>query len=88
MYFFYFRWATGPTPLFCYSDGDSYCSISLSRSTKIKTGFVVNLQFGISPFGHSKDRQLLELIQALKKKHGRFIVRRSPTQLENKKNSI
>ena len=46
-----------------FSDGDSYFSISLSRSTKIKTGLVVNLQFGISL--HKKDRQLLELIQAL-----------------------
>ena len=45
-----------------FSDAESYFSISISRSTKMKTGWVVNLQFGISL--HKKDRQLLELIQA------------------------
>jgi hypothetical protein len=45
-----------------FSDGESYYSISLSRSTNMSTGWIVNLQFGISL--HKKDRYLLELIQA------------------------
>jgi hypothetical protein len=44
-----------------FSDGESYFSISLSRSTNMSTGWIVNLQFGISL--HKKDRYLLELIQ-------------------------
>jgi len=44
-----------------FSDGESYFSISISKSNKMKTGWMVNLQFGISL--HKKDRYLLELIQ-------------------------
>lgn len=44
-----------------FSDGESYFSISLSRSTNMSTGWIVNLQFGISL--HKKDRHLLELIK-------------------------
>ena len=45
-----------------FSDGESYFSISLNRSSKMNTGWIVNLQFGIKL--HKKDRYLLELIQA------------------------
>jgi len=44
---------------FC--DGESYFSISISKSSKMKTGWIVNLQFGISL--HKKDLNILELIQ-------------------------
>jgi len=45
-----------------FSDGESYFSISLNRFSKMNTGWIVNLQFGIKL--HKKDRYLLELIQA------------------------
>ena len=44
-----------------FSDGESYFSISLIGSSKMSTGWVVNLQFGIKL--HKKDRYLLELIK-------------------------
>ena len=44
-----------------FSDGESYFSIGLNRSTKMNTGWIVNLQFGISL--HKKDRHILELIE-------------------------
>ena len=43
-----------------FSDGESYFSIGINRSTKMYTGWIVNLQFGISL--HKKDRHI-ELIQ-------------------------
>ena len=45
-----------------FSDGESYFSISLNKSSKMNTGWIVNLQFGIKI--HKKDRYLLESIQA------------------------
>jgi len=42
--------------------GDSYFSISLNRSSKMNTGWIINLQFGIKL--NKKDRYLLELIKA------------------------
>ena len=45
-----------------FSDGESYFSISLNRSSKMNTGWIVNLQFGIKL--HKKDLNLLESIQA------------------------
>ena len=44
-----------------FSDGESYFSIGISKSYKMKTGLIVNLQFGISL--HKKDLYVLELIQ-------------------------
>lgn len=45
-----------------FSDGESYFSISLIKSSKMNTGLTVNLQFGMKL--HKKDKHLLELIQA------------------------
>ena len=44
-----------------FSDGESYFSISIIRSTKMNISWTVSLQFGISL--HKKDQYLLELIQ-------------------------
>ena len=44
---------------FC--DGESYFSIGINKSPNMKTGWIVNLQFGISL--HEKDLHILELIQ-------------------------
>ena len=44
-----------------FSDGEGYFNISISRSTKMKTGWIVYLQFGIAL--HKKDRLLLESIK-------------------------
>ena len=41
-----------------FSDGESYFSISLIKSSNMNTGWIVNLQFGIKL--HKKDRYLLE----------------------------
>jgi hypothetical protein len=42
-------------------DGEGYFNISVSRSTKMKTGWIVYLQFGVVL--HKKDRLLLESIK-------------------------
>ncbi len=44
-----------------FSDGESYFSINIVKSTKMKMGWAVYLQFGIRL--HIKDNQLLNLIQ-------------------------
>ncbi len=44
-----------------FSDGEGYFSIGINRSIKMNTGWIVNLQFGISL--HKKDLHLLQLIQ-------------------------
>ena len=54
--------ASHPSFVTGFSDGESYFSISLNRSSKMNTGWIVNLQFGIKL--HKKDRYLLELIKA------------------------
>lgn len=46
-----------------FSDAESYFYIGINRSTKMNTGWSVNLQFGINL--HKKDRYLLELIKAI-----------------------
>lgn len=45
-----------------FSDGESYFSINIVKSPKMKLGWTVYLQFGIKL--HIKDSQLLKLIQA------------------------
>ncbi len=50
--------------MICYwfADGESYFSISIVESPRLKQGWIVFLQFGFNL--HIKDKQLLEKIQS------------------------